>query len=143
GATSGSDIVKTIKMSSGDTFQLYKDGFNDSNSEFRQYLNEHTDESDRKSLDTILNGSIEDRLRLAIEGIGTDEDYLFHVLQGLDDSTRQRLTSNKELMDDISSDLSTSDFGCVEDLLRPSNTSIEERVASTDVKIEREGSWLT
>ncbi len=143
GATSVSDIVKTIKMSSGDTLQLYEDGFNDGNSEFRQYLNENTDESDRKTLDTIVNGSIEDRLSLSIEGIGTDEDYLFHVLEGLDDSTKQRLISNKELMDDISSDLSTSDFGKVQDLLRPTNMSVEERVASTDVQIERERSWLT
>lgn len=144
GATDGSAIVNTIKMSSRDNFQLYKEGFNNPASDFRQFIDGHTDGEERANLNLILNGSLESRLHWAVEGAGTDEEYIFHLLQNFtDDASKRSLAANAQIMEELDSDLSTNDFNRVRDLLRPSNLSITERVSATGEQIERERSWIT
>lgn len=144
GALEGSDLVREIKMSAGDKFEKYKADYNNAGSEFGRYVREHTDRGDQGNLEVILNGSVEDRLRWAVAGAGTDEDYIFHVLEKFTDNTsRQALAANQGLMNDLESDLSTRDFNRAKDLLRPSNLGIEERAAATEEQIETERSWLT
>jgi hypothetical protein len=144
GALDGSDLVDEIKLSSGAKYQKYKNEYNTPGSEFYRYVQENTDSDDRSDLEIILYGNVEARLDWAVAGAGTDEDYIFHVLQHFtDDASKRSLAENKTVMDDLDSDLSTSDFNRVKDLLTPSNLSLEQKVADTGERMEREGSWIT
>lgn len=144
GALEGSDLIKAIKMSSGSKFQKYQKEYNTVGSEFSTYILEHTSSGERSDLEVILNGTAEGRLEWAMEGAGTDEEYIFHILEKLiDDNTKQSLAANTQVMEDLESDLNTRDYNRVKELLRPSNLGIEQRVASTQERIEAERSWIT
>ena len=143
-ALDGSDLVKEIKMSSGVKFQKYETEYSTPGSEFFTYVLQHTSIGQRNDLDVIFNGTAEARLEWAVTGVGTDEDYIFHVLEKFtDDATKQSLASNTKLLGDLESDLSTRDYNRVKDLLRSSDLSTEQRATTTQERIEAERSWIT
>lgn len=143
GATSGSDIVDAIKMAKGPQLETYRTEWNSPTSGFRSWVVARTGTEHQAGINTILFGTPAAQLRWAVTGLGTDEDYIFHVLGGLTDEQKAAVAGDQALMSDLDGDLSTSDFNRVLDALRRGNLTLEQQVADTDARIERERSWLT
>ncbi|MGR6320737.1 hypothetical protein Q2K19_22110 [Micromonospora soli] len=142
GAMSGPDVVNAIKMSSGATLATYQKAWSDQT--FRMEVMRRSGTRGYFAAQTILTGSVAERLRWAIKGAGTDEDYLFHVLEsiGSDADAKEAIRNDSELMSDIESDLSTRDFAKAKLLLAPAVTTFDERIDRLGQSIRAERSWV-
>ena len=68
-------------MAAPEAFADYRREFQDTSSTFRKWVDDRTTAIQEGHLHTILFGSVQERIRFAISGIDTDEDYLFHLLE--------------------------------------------------------------
>ena len=96
----------------------------------------------------MLKGSVKERLELAMGTdehwrIGTDEEYIFKVLEHATDAEKRAVAGDEEFLANMRRwEVTTREYNRVLDLLRPSDESVEERVGATQQQIERESSWL-
>lgn len=98
---------------------------------------------DKERANLILAGALTpfEKIRLAVEGWGTDEQAIYDAISNATDTQRIELQSqfndhSSKLYKMLDDDLSKDEMGRVEALLRASNTPLENT-------IEREKSWLT
>ncbi len=144
GAFSGSDILQEIKMSSGDRFYKYKEAFNNTDGVFEGYISKKMDAAEKGYTISVINGTPEEKINMAIGKFTDDEDYIYHVLKYFvaNDPAKEAILNNKDLMAKLESNLSTSEYNKCLDLLALENDSIENRVKRTGEKIKRERSFI-
>jgi annexin A7/11 len=102
----------------------------------------------------LANGKTSDveNLHLAMQGAGTDEDAIFKVLNSLkSDEDREKLVQDyrdrhgKDLLSDLKSDLSSSEYRRAEQALRSKPKSVEEAMdrVHDDMARDRDGGGWT
>jgi Domain of unknown function (DUF4157)/HNH/ENDO VII superfamily nuclease with conserved GHE residues len=144
GAEDGGAICDEIKMSAGDKFNKYREAFNSKDGVFEGYCFKKMNAEQRGHTISIINGSPEEKINVAIGKFTDDEDYIFHVLKNFaaNDPAKKAVMESKTLMDKMQSALSGFDYNKVLDLLQLEDESIEDKVKHTGEKIGRERSFI-
>ena len=148
--TRGGAVLDAVAIATADRDQLdvFRQAY-DREPEFQQFVNQVLDDDEFESLRIMLQGSINERVELAIGSdrrwrLGTDEEYVLNVLTTATPTELRHVALDKTLMEDLRADLGTRDYNHALTLLRDPEAPVQERVAGTRDEIERERSvWMT